>query len=336
MPFNLKNLFIGAVLLLFIGVAYAEQTETENEQPQVEDKIIDQKSLKKEESERVKKVFEGIAERNRTAKKSPEWLKEAYSSVRPRKLRDIPKEEYKTYRNYIAGKDVYVIVHPGFYAFFDARAVSPSKDNIGEFPSLNIFERLTFEISPKDLNMRVMKEQERLLRDFLEYMSTENKLVILVLPRDYKDHVSYGYAGLDEYARYINEMTNMSGSILYLESQTHNNGVIEKEDLDILTSFLNEIGVKRVLLGGGYLGKCIDDFYESIRKTFKYEDVYFVTEISAISPNDMVSDSINLLTKSGRINFRGVRKYLKVNGIATDNPDEKPKFRRLTLYKVYR
>jgi len=77
----------------------------------------------------------------------------------------------------------------------------------------------------------------------------------------------YGYiSGLDEYARYINEMSNMSDTFMYMESQTNDTGFLDKNNLEILSDFLNDIGVKNIMLGGGYLGKCLDDFYESIRK----------------------------------------------------------------------
>lgn len=334
----LKSILITVLLLSFCPV-YAQQTE--DDQASVEQKPLKQPKQKKlkndQEAERIKKVFEDIYERNRTLEKSPVWLKEAYSSLKIKRLNDIPKEEFNTYKKYLYNRNIYIIVHPGFYTFFENKSIPPPRETIEGFPLHNMTERFSFEIPSDAVNYKVMQEQGRLLEDFLELFSTEKRLVILLLPRDYKAHLSYGYTqGFDEYARYINGITNMSESVLYMESMAHDNGFMENGDLEMLTTFLKEIDTENILLGGGYLSKCIDNFYESIRTKFKDNEVFFVMELSAISPADMVTDSLNLLTKRGRINFSEVKKYLEISGVTVPNPGEKTKFKRITSYKVYR
>lgn len=287
---------------------------------------------------RMKKVMEGITERNTTIKRSPEWLKDAYSGLKIRNLNSIPKETYKDFSQYLYRGTVYILVHPGYYTFFHARHDLPPVEEIAGYPALNLVGRLT-NSSPaaKDYSMRVMKEQERLTRNFLEFMSMDKKLVILILPRNYKEHLVNGYVeGRDEYARYINELTNMSDSILYMESEMHDNGYLTRPDLDLLQAFLNELGAKNIMLGGGYLGKCLDNFYESVRTRYAYEQVLFVSDITSVSPTDMVTDTVKLLMKNSRINYLAMNKYFKKSGFSSsDSEEESIQVRRLPYYKTF-
>ncbi|MBI5635039.1 MAG: hypothetical protein HZA15_16340 [Nitrospirae bacterium] len=289
------------------------------------------------ESRRMKGVFQEIMERNGTLKKSPEWLREAHSSLKIRDLRSIPKESYKDFGQFLYNGNVYFIVHPGYYAYFHAKHPLPQAEEIGGYPALNLVERLASDNTlGRDYNIMVMKEQERLIRNFLEFMSMEKKLVILVLPRNYRQHLLNGYAdGRDEYARFINELTNMSPSILYIESETHDNGFLTRPDLELLQVFIDDTGAKKLMLGGGYLGKCLDNFYESVRLKYKYEDVSFVADITSVSPTDMVTDTVKLLVK-GRINYRAMWKYFKKSGFSSPDPEEETiRIKRLPYYKIF-
>jgi len=300
-------------------------------------KAPQEQSVYQKETLRMKGVFKEIKTRNDSLKKTPEWLKEAYSGLKIRDLRSIPKETYKDFGRSLYNGNIYVIVHPGYYTFFHGKHNLPPAEEIGGYPTRNLVERLTTDSTlGKGLNIRVMKEQERLIRNFLEFMSMEKKLVILVLPRDYRDHLINGYAaGRDDYARFINDLTNMSPSILYIESETHDNGFLAKPDLELLKEFIDGTGAKKIMLGGGYLGKCVDNFYASIRLKYKYEDVSFVADITSISPTDMVTDSVRLLIK-GRINYTAMQQYFKDSGFTTTNPDEEAiSIRRLPYYKVF-
>jgi len=289
------------------------------------------------EVRRMKGVFQGIKTRNGSLKRSPEWLQEAHSGMKIRELRSIPKEKYKDFGQSLYNGNIYVVVHPGYYAFFHAKHNLPAAEEIGGYPSQNLVERIAADgMLGKSLNIRIMKEQERLIRNFLEFMSTEKKLVILVLPRNYREHLLNGYAdGRDEFARFINDLTNMSPSILTIESETHDNGFLTEPDLELLKEFIDETGAKKILLGGGYLGKCLDNFYESVRRKYKYEDVSFVADITSVSPTDMVTDSVRLLVK-GRINYSAMWKYFKESGFTTSDPEEETiRIRRLPYYNVF-
>jgi len=333
MTFKLREISIIVILALLLGLGCVTEQTSSGQKP-----LDAGKNQADEKDERIKKVFETISERNKTIKKSPEWLKTAYSGIGIKRLNDIPKEKYQSYRKYLSGNSIYFIVHPGYFAFFDDSKSTylPKEAPTEGFPANNIAERFMGILPPDAVTTKLLKEEEVLLRDFLEFMSTEKRLVVLVLSRDYKEHFSYGEpTGRDEYARYINELTNMSDSIIYMESQGPWDGLIEAKDLEILMTFLNTVGAKKIYLGGGFLGKCLGNTYESIRPKVSYENIAYVPEITAISPDDssVSSSDIKLINKNGRINFKVVSNYFNTYGT---KDGEMPQFKNLSLYKAYR
>ena len=289
------------------------------------------------ERARISEIFKTISERNRTVKKSDEWLRQAYGGLQIRRLTDVPRARYGEFKKYVTNGAVYVIVHPGFYVFFENQVKLSSDEDRRAFPRKNIIERFGDSIPQEAFSFKIALEQEKLVREFLEFASEEKKLVIVLLPRDHVRHLAYGYVeGLDEYARYVNEMTNASESVLYLESLGWNNGVIETEDQRVLTAFLEELGVRTVFVGGGYIGRCVDDCYISLRKKFSYGDVILVPELLVMSFVDTVATHSALLTKKGRISFKEVRKYVDNYGVTMSEGSEIPKTSALSLYAPYR
>lgn len=325
--------YLVAALFLISGCAHTTLPADE-----IQLSLRPKKSLDKQEIARVEEVIKKITERNKTTEKSQEWLKEAYSSLKIKKLNKIPKEEHGNYKKFMSKNDtIYIVVHPAFYTFFQNTEILSSKRDAEVFPEENIVERFYKKLSFFNTRMEIFKEQERILRDFLEFMSTEKKLVILILPRDYKNHLSYGYInGLDEYARYINEVTNESESVIYVESTAWNQGSISDDDLRNLSSFLNEVGAKTIALGGGYVGKCLGASYIDIGTKFGFNNIYLVPEITAISPEDLNEPWIDgLLTKDGRLNIRVATLNLtRPNPYGTQQPLD-PRVRNLP-FSFYR
>ncbi len=298
----------------------------------------EKKAARVQERERVKQVFEEIYLQDRTVKKSPEWLKDAYRSLKIRRLNDIPKEEAAGYKKYLYDGDVYIVVHPGFFPFFIERKVLSSPEDSRVLPAKDIMERFSDSIAAHEKTLTVYLEQERLIKDFVQFMSVEKKLVILVLPGDYRNHLAYGYVpGVDEYMRFINEITNGSESVVYLESASWGEGSLDKNNLDVLTGFLSAIEVKNIVIGGGYIGKCLDDFTKCLRKKIDLNNIYFAPEIVTISPLEMVLDKVALLKDNHKINFKDIVKYINiVTWVGFDNPEEHPHFKKLPMYNSYR
>lgn len=345
MAFKKINLLL--MLFLFLASVCLEacthEQKAEDSQPADPQKLAEEKEAarikKEQEKARIRNILAGIHEKNRTVKKSPEWLGEAYSGLKIKRLNDIRREEYASYRQYVPAKEVYFIVHPGYYAFFDNKTVLPQKDGKEPFPSGNLLERLAEALPMNHISMKVMMEQERLLRNFLEFMSVEKRLAILVLPADYRNHLGHGYTpGIDEYARYINEMTNMSESIIYMESQTFDSGYISPDDLKMLSDFLKEINASIISYGGGYVGKCLGEFSTSLMYKFRYNNVFFVPDLSSISPFEINEAAHGyLLADDGRVNANGVIKYYKDYGFnAVIAQKSKSRVKRLKYARVLR
>ena len=76
------------------------------------------------------------------------------------------------------------------------------------------------------------------------------------------------------------------------------------------------------------------NFYESIGTKYKNDNIYFILEITTISPVDMGSGSNTLLNKDDSINFKGVLRYYNMLGYSSKLADS-IKLRRLSMYRVY-
>ena len=315
-----SNAVIAALLALCIGCAPALTTS---------------EKFRERESARIRAVFAQIDETNRTEKKSTPWLTTAYASVGIRNIRDIPPQEYASYGRYVRNGEVYLIVHPGYFPYFDTWDISrPPADYSGGYPAQNTMERVTADLPKGEAIYRSAREQEKVLRDFLEFQSLEQGLVVLILPRDYKKNVTYGQvAGYDEYARYLNELTNAAGNIVFIESDTHFSGKLRDDDLRVLLHFLKASGVRTLLLGGNFMGRCLDGLYGSLKTTMFSQDLFFVLELTAFSPTDMKADRVSLLTGAGTLSIERVENYFRKFAYISASEQWLP-WRRLSLYDI--
>jgi len=251
----------------------------------------------------VQATLTKIEERNSTVEDEPEWLKRAYGGLLVRKLTNLPEREYRDYRKYLDDGAVYIIVHPAFFPFFHYPGELPLVEGDSSLPKHNVVERL-LSVEPRDEEFALLQAQERRMRDFLEFMSERKKLVIVVVPRNYNQYKGYRYKnGRDEYTRYLNEVTNFSESVLFAESRSPNRGYLTDEDGIRLMEFLLSVKAKTIYIGGGYVGRCLEDFYVLLTQRFGPDDIYLVPELSDISPSELNSKTIKgLLTPDGDIN----------------------------------
>lgn len=295
------------------------------------------KADSEKEIKRVRKIMREINHRNKNVEDSPEWLKEAYGSINIQSLYNIPKDDYVKYKRYSDrdGGRLYVIVHPAFYTFFQLNTELSEKSDARSYPTKNIVERLYDRVSIQSFGLRVMQEQERQLRDFIETASTEKKLILMVLPRNYKNAFTYGYIeGLDEYARFINEITNLSESAIYMYSVDYNNGALSDKDLALFTGFVKELDIKTIVLGGGYIGRCLEGFYRSILDRFDTERVFIVPEIAAASPEDIKGKwGDGLLSGDGRIDAEVAAMNLRTPN-AYEQQEILPRVKRFYVHEI--
>jgi hypothetical protein len=252
----------------------------------------------------VQEIIARTDERNKTVEDDPNWIKRAYNGLMVRKLNNLSEKEYKGYRKYLDDGDAYVIVHPAFFPFFHYPKTVPVIDQESFLPKNNVVERL-LHMKPRDVKFALIQAQERRMRDFLEFMSTREKLVIVIVPRHYNKYRGYKYKeGHDEYTRYLNEVTNFSKSVLFAESRSPNRGYLTEEDGIRLMEFLLSVNAETIYIGGGYIGRCLEDFYVLLTEEFGREDIYVVPELSDISPREISKKMAKtLLTPEGEINI---------------------------------
>lgn len=224
-------------------------------------------------------------------KEHAEEISRLYGKLKVLSLDDIPEEKYRDYRYYAYNGSAYVIVHPAYYLFFhdnnEKKRVVERKE--GDF-SKNIVDIFIEDYPAGDSKMlKQMKASARRERDFIRKNSSYGRLVILVLPPNYLSHPEYPYRRVDEFARYLNEVTGESASVIYIESASYKRGHLSYDVLTRLNKFLNAAEVNTLLLGGGYKNLCLEDFYNDMTRIQDIESVELLPDISTESP-DFISE----------------------------------------------
>lgn len=222
-------------------------------------------------------------------RENAEAIRDLYGKLKIAKLDDIPEEKFADYKKYVNNGAAYAIVHPSYYLYFhdyNANKIVVERPE-GDF-SKNITDIFIDDYpAGKSRVVKYMKEMERRERDFLKKASLRRRLVILVLPPGYQKHTEYPYRKLDEFSRYINEATEGSPSIIYVESESPKQGYLTDDTLPRLNAFLQTVGVKSLLLGGGYIDLCLRDFFQEASNLKDIETVEMLPEICAESPDLM-------------------------------------------------
>ena len=243
-----------------------------------------------------------IQERNNTLEKHPAWISLAEQDFMLKKLDDLPESGYSAYKKYLDDGTLYIIVHPAYSVFFSG-AESPLTSQLPIDAFLN-------ETSFTERH-RFVQEQERSMRDFLEITSTRKRLIILVIPADYRDFIGYVYKdSADEYARYINSVTNNSESVIYLYSKKPNNGHLSEDTKKRLLKFIEAVNPSSIVIGGGYLGRCVADFYSDLAPLVGREKLSVAAEITAISSEDLRNFSVSDFLKDGKLNITALREVI--------------------------
>ncbi len=287
---------------------------------------FDDKSLgefMEQKQQHIDSIMDAVEKRNQDVEKNPFWISWAYSKLNIRKLHDIPASSYHEYAKYIdSNKSVYIFVHPSYYLFFHSRKPQVTRDPLDLKDSL---VDLFLKEPPKKAVMRLEQEQQRNEKNFLEYLTMDEKLVILLLPRNYRTANSYTYMNSnDEYARYLNEIANGSPSILYMESESASVGRLLSEDLVVLLSFLEAIGAKSVLIGGGYVGRCQKEFYGYVTKYSFGCNYFIVPELSTFSPEDVTEITASSFIENDQINLKASSEFVLNKTPSTTNLQHLP------------
>lgn len=261
-----------------------------------------------EDISRLKNIIAGVDQRNLTVEKDPDWIEWSYGEIGVRKLNTVSPDKYSRYAKYVKNGTIYIIVHPAYYVFFNKNAPVIQRET--DDKTSGVLDLLIGQIS-RDAASQFVLQQQINEKNFIEYVSADERLLILILPNDYKKQSNYRYAALkDEYARYINEITNGSESVLSIESKSSTGGDLSTDDIIMLLSFIKKIGAGTIFVGGGYVGRCQMEFYNNMTLFSAGSDYFIVPEISVLSPEDITERTFPDFLNIGRINFQNVTEFI--------------------------
>jgi len=194
----------------------------------------------------------------------------------------------------LRGKAVTIMVHPAYSLFFrDER-------------------RSTYSAAKYDLLKFQLDSEAR----FIAEIAKSDNLLILVLPGDYeKDSVAPS-----SYTFYLNSSTRSSPRVFYLSSESSRSGSLSMDAMVTLYGFLQKVKAEKVIIGGGYIGRCQQEFYSQITTYVHNIPVFIVPEISSISPDDINNDDAQeIMNNLRQRDYSPVRKFIEKRGQGNAN-----------------
>lgn len=184
-------------------------------------------------------------------------------------------------------KNVFVIVHPAYTFFF--RDEAKGKLSNAKYELAN--------------------DQFTLEKTAIMAQAAAGSVVVLVLPgnfgADSSDPVSY--------VSYLNSMSDEGQHVYYVLSEASSTGTLPVDDMVSLYSFLQALKVStvKVMIGGGYVGRCQREFYNQLTAYLDRSLAYIVPEISTISPDDVSdSEAMAIFTSLQQQNFGPVKAFI--------------------------
>lgn len=160
-----------------------------------------------------------------------------------------------------AAPDVFIIVHPGYAFFFNGEKR----------------ERYRGE------KFRLLELQFGNEARFIAEQAGRKSVVILIVPGNYRTDSVAPLA----YTSYLNGAASAGQTVFYIPSETSSNGTIAPDDMVTLYRFIQDAKADKVLVGGGYIGRCQREFYNQLTTYYERAQTYLVREISTISPDDV-------------------------------------------------
>lgn len=189
-------------------------------------------------------------------------------------------------------RDVVIMVHPAYSLFFREE------------------KRAKYSDAKYELLARQFEDESRFISD----SARAGKIVILIVPGSYEIQSPAPRA----YTSYLNTTAGKNISVFYLFSETSSSGTISMNEMVNLYRFLAQVKATRVLIGGGYIGRCQREFYTELTSYFQAAPSYVVPEISTISPEDISDEeAASILDSIKKQDYGPVRKFM--NGKLSKN-----------------
>lgn len=184
------------------------------------------------------------------------------------------------------GKPVIIIVHPAYALFFrDER-------------------RSTYTAAKYDLLEHQLFAEARFISDAAQ----SGNILILVIPGKYEqDSIAPA-----SYTTYLNAMTGGSQTVYYIRTETSHSGAIHLDTTVKLHDFLRNVRAERILVGGGFIGRCQGEFYRQLTTYVENIPSYIVPEISTLSPDDISSsEALDILAGIRKKDYQPVVKFIE-------------------------
>jgi len=181
--------------------------------------------------------------------------------------------------------EVFIIVHPAYSAFFR----DPSKDRYSEAKDLMVQKQFDNETSA------------------IAAQAASGKIVVLVLPGNYAVDSQSPLS----YVSYLNSLVAEGRQMYYVLSETSSTGSLPMTDMVNLYSFITANNARKVMIGGGYIGRCQREFYGQLTTYLDKSLAYVVPEMSVVSPDDVSEEEALTIASSVTMHdFSPVRSFI--------------------------
>jgi hypothetical protein len=194
---------------------------------------------------------------------------------------------------------------------------SPAVHDVTVFvhPAYAVFFRDAAKDAPSSAKYSLLKKQfENEVRSITNEIAS-GKIVIFVIPGNF----TVDSSSPRSYISYVNTVSAGGRSVYYVLSETSSNGSLPLEDMVNLYQFLQAMDITRVMIGGGYIGRCQREFYNQLTTYLDRSRAFIVPEISTISPDDLNEDeALKILGSLERQDYTPVRDFMdkKAGGAA--------------------
>ncbi len=159
--------------------------------------------------------------------------------------------------------EIYVVVHPAYGVFFQ---------NLDREPLAEI-------------KYRLLKKQFETEKNFIAGQAASGATLILVLPGKTTDgDFPRTYPS---YRAYLNTTAGAGSSVFFIYSGTSSSGAIPQDEMMSLYYFIRGLKPERVMVAGGYIGRCQREFYNELTNYIEKSQVFIVPQLSTISPEDV-------------------------------------------------
>jgi hypothetical protein len=192
-----------------------------------------------------------------------------------------------------------------------ARDIAPEKRErsvtVMVHPAYSLFFREEHRSAYTEAKFDLLKFQLDSEARFITETAKAGSVLIIVLPGDFMEESTAALS----FITYLNSTAGSGASVYYLTSDSWSTGRLSMNNMVTLYGFLNDIKATKMLIGGGYIGRCQREFYNQVAAYVDKVTPYIVAEISSISPDDISSEeSVQILDSIRKGNYSPVRKFI--------------------------